>query len=100
MTPLTLPEVKEQLRQQADDESEKNPCVRSRRTCGNGNWNPREYMEAERRPTPLEGLRKEVLAGGVLLPYLPEERAWNDCIQRTLDLIDKYKKGEGLFQIL
>lgn len=48
----------------------------------------------------LEGLRNEVVAGGVLLPISPEARAWNDCIQRTLNIIDKYKKGEGLFQIL
>ena len=48
----------------------------------------------------LEGLRKEIIAGRVLNSISPEERAWNDCIQRTMDIIDKYKRGEGLFQIL
>ncbi len=46
----------------------------------------------------LEGLRKEVADGVVLIPQYDVDYVWNTCTQRILHLIEKYEKGEGLFQ--
>ena len=47
----------------------------------------------------LEGVRKETIAGCVLIPILPEDRAWNDSRVAVMSIIEKYKRGDGLFQL-
>jgi len=47
----------------------------------------------------LEGARKEILAGCVLIPIHPEEKSWNDSRVAVISIIEKYKRGEGLFQL-
>jgi len=48
----------------------------------------------------LEGARKEIVAGGVLLPKSAEDRVWNQCIERAVDILKRYKTGHGLFQLV
>lgn len=46
----------------------------------------------------LEGARSEIIAGGVLIPKSDADRAYNDACFRAARIIEKYKKGGGLFQ--
>ncbi len=41
----------------------------------------------------------EIGAGKVLAPVKPEERAWNNACERAISICEKYKNGEGLFQM-
>ncbi|HUT42704.1 MAG TPA: hypothetical protein VMW95_00100 [Desulfobacterales bacterium] len=40
----------------------------------------------------------EIKAGMVIFISCPQDRAWNQASQRAIDIIKKYKKGNGLFQ--
>ena len=46
----------------------------------------------------LEGVRKEIIAGKVLIVKNSEDQQWNGASDRAIRIIDMYKKGEGLFQ--
>lgn len=47
----------------------------------------------------LKGARSEIVAGSVLFPRSEEDRAWNNANQRAGRILEKYMKGEGLFQL-
>lgn len=47
----------------------------------------------------LDGLRTEIIAGKVLIPKNAEDIAWNGANDRAIRILDKYRKGEGLFQL-
>lgn len=47
----------------------------------------------------LEGARKEIIAGCVLLPSSLADQVWNDSRVAAVSIIEKYKRGDGLFQL-
>jgi hypothetical protein len=47
----------------------------------------------------LEGAITEISAGRVLVPRTPEDRTWNDASERAMRILERYKHGEGLFQL-
>ena len=47
----------------------------------------------------LNGLRSEIIAGKVLVPKTNADRAWNDCADRAVGILNAYRRGEGLFQL-
>ena len=48
----------------------------------------------------IEGAMTEIGAGRCLAPKNELERTWNAAHERALDILQKYKDGEGLFQIV
>lgn len=46
----------------------------------------------------LEGIKKEIIAGKILIAETVDECAWNRANDRTITIIDKYIRGDGLFQ--
>lgn len=53
---------------------------------------------SEETVTTLEGLRTEVVALKVMGVRDEADKAHNQAMDTALRLIDKYKRGEGLFQ--
>lgn len=47
----------------------------------------------------FRGAITEIGAGQVLIPTLPEERAWNNACQRAISICGHYRDGRGLFQV-
>lgn len=47
----------------------------------------------------LGWIRTEIIAGGVLIPTSEAEKAWNSANERAVSILEKYKEGEGLFQL-
>jgi hypothetical protein len=46
----------------------------------------------------LEGIKKEVLSGCPLHVQDDEDKGWNECARRVITILERYKRGEGLFQ--
>ncbi len=46
----------------------------------------------------LEGARTEAGANMTLVPTNDYSRGWNAGIQKAIDFIEAYERGEGLFQ--
>jgi hypothetical protein len=46
----------------------------------------------------LEGIRKEIVAGKVMVPVDGEGRGWNGASDRAVRILDMYREGRGLFQ--
>lgn len=47
----------------------------------------------------LEWVRTEVNAGKCLVAVTPVERQHNGATERAISIIEKYARGEGLFQV-
>lgn len=46
----------------------------------------------------LDGCKKEILAGSVLMPISEADRAWNEANNRAVRIIETYIQRNGLFQ--
>ena len=40
----------------------------------------------------------EIRAGMFIYISCPQDRSYNQACQRAIDIVEKYKKGKGLFQ--
>ena len=48
--------------------------------------------------TDYEGMITEMNAGKMLKPVTYADVAWNQAIERSVGIVERYKKGTGLFQ--
>lgn len=47
----------------------------------------------------LEGIKKEIFAGMILMPKGENDKTWNEACKRCINIIDRYKEEKGIFQI-
>jgi hypothetical protein len=57
-------------------------------------------MVSEDEKTAIEGAMTEIGAGRCMFPKNEVERTWNNACERALNILSRYRDGEGLFQIV